>query len=41
MKIDCVYLNIYEGLIWSGKDPDAGKNWRQEEKGMTEDKMFG
>ena len=23
------------------KDPDAGKNWRQEEKGMTEDKMFG
>ena len=24
-----------------GKDPDAGKNWRQEEKGMTEDKMFG
>ena len=23
------------------KDPDAGKDWRQEEKGMTEDKMFG
>ena len=22
-----------------GKDPDAGKDWRQEEKGMTEDKM--
>ena len=21
------------------KDPDAGKDWRQEEKGMTEDKM--
>ena len=21
------------------KDPDAGKHWRQEEKGMTEDKM--
>ena len=21
----------------SGKDPDAGKDWRQEEKGMTED----
>ena len=20
-----------------GKDPDAGKDWRQEEKGMTED----
>ena len=24
-------------LIW--KDPDAGKDWRQEEKEMTEDKM--
>ena len=23
----------------TGKDPDAGKNWRQEEKGMTEDEM--
>ena len=24
-----------------GKDPDAGKNWRQEEKGMIEDEMVG
>ena len=24
-------------LIW--KDPNAGKDWRQEEKGMTEDEM--
>ena len=23
------------------KDPDAGKVWRQEEKGMTEDEMVG
>ena len=23
------------------KDPDAGKDWGQEEKGMTEDEMFG
>ena len=23
-----------------GKDPDAGKNWRQEEKGTTENKML-
>ena len=23
------------------KDPDAGKDWRREEKGMTEDKMVG
>ena len=22
-----------------GKDPDAGKDWRQEEKGTTEDEM--
>ena len=26
-------------LIW--KDPYAGKDWRQEEKGMTEDEMVG
>ena len=26
-------------LIW--KDPDAGKDWRREEKGMTEDEMVG
>ena len=26
-------------LIW--KDPNAGKNWRQEEKGTTEDEMAG
>ena len=25
----------------TGKDPDAGKNWGQEEKGMTEDEMVG
>ena len=26
-------------LIW--KDPDAGKDWGQEEKGMTEDEIAG
>ena len=35
----------YSGhLMWradSRKDPDAGKYWRREEKGMTEDEMFG
>ena len=25
----------------TGQDPDAGKDWRQEEKGMTEDEMAG
>ena len=24
-----------------GKDPDAGKDWRWEEKGMSEDEMVG
>ena len=24
-----------------GKDFDAGRDWRQEEKGMTEDEMAG
>ena len=24
-----------------GKDPDTGKDWRQEEKGATEDEMVG
>ena len=24
-----------------GKDPDAGRDWGQEEKGMTEDDMAG
>ena len=31
--------NTKSWLIW--KDPDAGKDWRQEEKGMTEDEMVG
>ena len=26
---------------FTGKDPDAGKDWRQEEKGTTEDEMVG
>ena len=24
-----------------GKDPDAGKDWKQEEKGVTKDEMVG
>ena len=32
-------LDAKNWLIW--KDPDSGKDWRQEEKGMTEDKMVG
>ena len=31
--------NVKNWLIW--KDPDAGKDWRQEEKGTTEDEIVG
>ena len=31
--------DVKNGLI--GKDPDAGKDWGQEEKGKTEDEMVG
>ena len=31
--------DVKSWLIW--KDPDAGKYWGQEEKGMTEDEMVG
>ena len=31
--------DVKNWLIW--KDPDAGKDWRQEEKRMTEDQMVG
>ena len=31
-----------DGKNWLiGKDPDAGKDWRQEEKGTTKDEMAG
>ena len=36
-------LQYFGNLIMNNwfieKDPDAGKDWRQEEKGMTEDEM--
>ena len=31
--------DVKRWLIW--KDPDAGKEWRQEKKGTTEDEMVG
>ena len=31
--------DVKNWLIW--KDPDTGKDWRQEEKGTTEDEMVG
>ena len=32
-------LDVKNSLIW--KDPDAGKDWRQEEKGTTEGEIIG
>ena len=42
----CHHLSDWSDLIWCkeltlGKDPDAGKDWRQEEKGTTENEMIG
>ena len=35
-------LQYFGHLMWRiGKDPDSGKDWGQEEKGMTEDEMVG
>ena len=34
-------LQYFGHLIRSGKDPDAGRDWGQEEKGTTEDEMAG
>ena len=40
LKFQCFgHLMLRERL--TGKDPDAGKDWRQEEKGTTEDEMVG
>ena len=51
-RIDWFYLLAVQGTlksnnkmflfcIYIGKDSDAGRNWGQEEKGMTEDEMAG
>ena len=41
-KVETPILWPPDGKNWLiGKDPDAGKGWRQQEKGMTEDKMVG
>ena len=35
-------LQYFGHLMWLiGKDPDDGKDWKQEEKGTTEDEMVG
>ena len=39
LKLKLQYFGHLMRLIW--KDPDAGKDWGQEEKGTTEDEMVG
>ena len=40
LKLQILWLpDVKTWLI--GKDPDAGKDWRQKEKGTTEDKIVG
>ena len=41
MKLKLQYLGHLILRTDSGKDPYTGKDWRQEEKGMTEDEMVG
>ena len=44
-----IYAKAEAPILWpsdaknqlTGKDPDAGKDWRREEKGMIEDEMVG
>ena len=36
------FMDSLDAKSWlTGKDPDAGKDWGQEEKGMTEDEIVG
>ena len=49
LYIGKTHAKVEAPIIWPpdvkswliGKDPDAWKDWRQEEKGMTEDEMVG
>ena len=42
LKLKVQILWPSDGKNWlTGKDPDAGKDWRQEEKGTAEDEMVG
>ena len=41
-KAETLTLWPPDGKNWlTGKDPDAGKDWKWEEKGMTEEEMVG
>ena len=40
-SLEGLMLELNEKNWVIGKDPDAGKDWRQEEKGITGDEMVG
>ena len=42
VEAETLILGPPDGRNWlTGKDPDAGTDWRQEKKGMTEDETVG
>jgi len=41
LKLKLQYFGHLMGRVLTGKDPDAGRDWGQEEKGTTEDEMAG
>ena len=41
LKLKLQYFGHLMRRVDSGKDSDAGRDWGQEEKGMTEDGMAG
>ena len=41
LKLKLQYFGHLMRRVLIGKDPDAGRDWGQEEKGMTEDEIAG
>ena len=41
LKLKFQYFRTWCESQLTGKDPDAGKDWGQEEKGVTQDEMVG
>ena len=42
LKLKLQYFgHLMQRVEITGKDPDSGRDWGQEEKGMTEDEMAG
>ena len=39
MKLKLQYFGNLAQEVYSLEDPDAGKDWRQKEKGVAEDEM--